>query len=211
MDTLMERSNYVQAFQRQLGAEMAPRQEWAQPRPAAPVSSAARKVTLRDGTALTLRPLQPDDMHLLWQMHQRVSATSLYYRYLHAHNPSPAELAQICDLKREEGGALVATSGRIQKQIVALAYYLVDKRQPTTAGVAFLVEDRYQGRGLGKLLLHELSRHAREHGVTTFEAAVHPSNTAMLRIIRKSGLPQVQTTSYELREIELQISQPQPV
>jgi GNAT superfamily N-acetyltransferase len=209
MDTLMERSNYVRAFQQQLNDEAARAQAWPWRTPA-PGPDWARNGVLRDGTAVTLRPVQHDDLRLLWEMHQRVSAASLYYRYLHAYTPSLADLVQISDITDEVGGALVATTRGSRRQIIALAYYLREKRRPDTAGVAFLVEDRYQGRGLGHMLLQELSDYARDRGVIAFEASVHPANTAMLRIMNKSGLPLRRKMSFGLQEIELQLKAATP-
>jgi len=64
-------------------------------------------------------------------MHRRLSANSLYYRYLRAYQPSLADLTQICTINEQAGRTLVATSGRFQKQIVAVAYYF---KEQETAG-----------------------------------------------------------------------------
>lgn len=205
MDTIIERSTYVQAFQQQLNDELARVQLWPWRAPS-PAKAATRKVVLRDGAAVGLRPARPDDLRPLWEMYRRVSAASLYYRYLHAYKPLPADLAQICDINDEVGGALVATAGRFRKQIVAVAYYLKEKQRADTAGVAILVEDRFQGRGLGQILLQHLSQYGRERGVATFDAAVHPANAAMLRVIHNSGLPFTKEVSYDLEEIQIQLT-----
>jgi RimJ/RimL family protein N-acetyltransferase len=205
MDTMMERSSFIQAFQRQLNSELARGQErtWET---GTPTRARAERITLRDGTAVTLRPIQPDDVRLLWEMHQRLSNDTLFFRYLRVYNPTLADLTQICNLNDERGGALVATTGRLFKQIVAVAYYIKAKPASNTAEAAFLVEDHFQGRGLGQLLWQQLVRHGRERGITTFEAYVHPDNAAMLHLIRKSGLPVSEEVAYDLREIQVQLT-----
>jgi GNAT superfamily N-acetyltransferase len=52
-----------------------------------------------------------------------------------------------------------------------------------------VVEDRWQRRGLGTLLLQALVDHARARGIDAFQATVHQANTRILRFIRRSGLP----------------------
>jgi RimJ/RimL family protein N-acetyltransferase len=202
MDTVMERSNFVQAFQRQLDNEVARGQAWSWQA----ARAAAERVVLRDDTAVSLRPIQPDDVRLLWEMHRRLSNDTLFFRYLRVYTPSLADLAQICNINDERGGAIVATTGRLYKQIVAVAYYIKSKPESNTAEAAFLVEDRFQGRGLGQVLWRQLVRHGRARGITTFEAYVHPDNAAMLHLIRKSGLPVSEEVAYDLHEIQVHLT-----
>jgi RimJ/RimL family protein N-acetyltransferase len=57
------------------------------------------------------------------------------------------------------------------------------------AEVAFLIDDAHQGLGIGSRIFKHLVGIARESGITHFEAEVLPSNTAMLRVFARSGLP----------------------
>jgi GNAT superfamily N-acetyltransferase len=57
----------------------------------------------------------------------------------------------------------------------------------TTAEVAFAVEDRFQGHGLGTALLDRLAVLARARGFTRFEAVTLPDNARMLDMFRDSG------------------------
>jgi RimJ/RimL family protein N-acetyltransferase len=201
MDTVMERSNFVQAFQRQLDNEVARGQAWSWQA----TRAAAERVVLRDDTAVSLRPIQSDDVRPLWDMHRRLSNDTLFYRFLRVYTPSLADLSHICDINDDRGGALVATTGRLHKQIVALAYYIKANPQSNTAEAAFLVEDRFQGRGLGQILWQQLVRYGQARGITTFEAYVHPNNAAMLHLIYGSGLPYTEEIVYDLREIKVHI------
>jgi RimJ/RimL family protein N-acetyltransferase len=204
MDTLMERSNFVQAFQRQLENELTRGQTWRRPQPVSSQEKGER-VTLQDGTAVTVRPIQPNDIYLLRKMHRRLSMNTLFYRYLRVYTPTSADLTQICNISDEIGGAYVVTTGQLFERIVAVVYYLKHKQQPDTAEAAFLVEDRFQGRGLGHILWQRLVRHGQQHGITAFEAYVHPDNATMLHLIRKSGLPVTDEVVYDLHEIRVQL------
>ena len=52
-----------------------------------------------------------------------------------------------------------------------------------------VVEDRWQRRGLGTMLLQRLADYARGQGIELLQATVHQANTQILRFIRRSGLP----------------------
>ena len=87
--------------------------------------------------------------------------------------------------------ALVATLDQGgEAQIVAVARYaVIPTAGPGLAETAIVVEDRYQGLGLGTILLKRLVAYARRHGISTLLAMVRQENARITRFIRHSGLP----------------------
>jgi acetyl coenzyme A synthetase (ADP forming)-like protein len=70
--------------------------------------------------------------------------------------------------------------------LVAVARY--DRLDPPSeAEAAFVVEDSWQGRGLGTLLVEHLAAVAREHGITRLVAHTLPHNEKMLGVFRDAG------------------------
>ena len=61
--------------------------------------------------------------------------------------------------------------------------------QPGTAELAFAVVDQYQGQAIGAALLRHLISIARAARLKEFIAEVLPSNTPMLKLFGKCGLP----------------------
>jgi RimJ/RimL family protein N-acetyltransferase len=55
------------------------------------------------------------------------------------------------------------------------------------AEAAFVIEDQYQGKGLGTALMVRLAKYAQKEGVQEFVFTVHGSNQAMLKLLRKCG------------------------
>jgi GNAT superfamily N-acetyltransferase len=149
-------------------------------------------VPLSDGTPVCLRPIRPDDAARLQAFHTRLSPNSIYLRWLAAHPVlSPAEAAQFSDLDYVTRMAFVATTGDGEAEaIVGVARYgLVRPADPAEAEAAVVVEDAYQGRGLGSALLGRLLRYARAMGVRTWVAEINAGNARMLRFIERGGLP----------------------
>ena len=61
--------------------------------------------------------------------------------------------------------------------------------QPGQAEVAFAVVDDYQGQSIGTALASASRGLAREAGLSQLIAEVLPTNTPMLKVFEKSGMP----------------------
>jgi acetyltransferase len=146
-------------------------------------------VKLLDGTLVTVRPIRPDDAPRLQALFNRLSQDSIFLRFLQHRKELPYEQAvRLASVDYETQMALVAT--RAGEEIIAVARYAVtNPDQPDRAEAAIVVEDQYQGRGLGMVLLKWLLVYAQTHDVWVFQAIVAPNNIQILRFIERSGLP----------------------
>ena len=148
----------------------------------------AGRVLLRDGTAATLRPAREDDRERIRELLARVSDTSLMRRFFAGESREAAvdSLLQVGPPDRRY--TLVVLAGDPENpRIVASGTYVREEGTDDTAEVAFLVEDAYQGRGLGTLLLERLALVAARHGIRRFVAWTQPDNHRMLEVFRSSG------------------------
>lgn len=140
-------------------------------------------VLLRDGRTAHIRPIRPEDRELLVEFYSRVSDQSKYYRFF-----SPMPTLSERDLDRftnVDHSARVAFILVVAGQMIAVGRY--DTIKPGLAEVAFLVEDKHQGRGIGQLLLEHLAQAGRERGIEQFIAEVLPDNQAMIHTFRDAG------------------------
>ena len=173
---------------------------------------ANQQFLLKDNTNVNIRPLRSDDIPLLQEMHRRLSPGSVYYRYLRAYTPTLHDWQQICQLQEQkQGAALVAATAEPWEKIMGLAYYVINPAYRQTAEPAILVEDRFQGLGLGRILFHQLSRLAQSNHVHTFDALVHAGNQAILRLIQGTGYPFTTELAYGTREVRISLQPAAPV
>jgi len=143
--------------------------------------------TLRNGAALTIRALRPDDRERLRAAYAQLSPTTLYLRtFGHRKDLSEAELSRYVAVDFTDTVALVALAG---ETIVAGGRYVRLREASDAAEVAFTVEEDFQGLGIASRLLRHLAAIAREHGVRRFVAEVLPENAPMLAVFERSGLP----------------------
>lgn len=165
--------------------------------------------TLPDGLVLALRLIRPEDAKRLQDFHSRLSSETIYYRFLENHPVLlDKEARYFTTLDGIHRLALIATFGHGEKEeIVGVARYDVFvPNHPDTAEAAFVIEDRFQGQGLGTALMLRLARLALEAGVYYFVFTVHWTNEAMLRLLRKSGEVVERHQSGGVYDVRVQLS-----
>ena len=112
-------------------------------------------------------------------MLSRVSSETTYQRF-HIPYPEVPErtLALMLDVDHPDKEFLVAVA---EEEIVGHAMYvrLGDGRE---AAMAIIVEDGWQSRGVGRLLLSELAERARLRGIEIFTGEVLGENRRMLSL-----------------------------
>ena len=146
---------------------------------------------LEDGTALTIRPIRPDDAPRLQAFHARLLPETIYWRYLCPHPElSAAEAERFTNVDYEHRMAFVATQAEQgQEDIIGVARYERLRAGPADqAELGLVVEDRFQRRGIGTILFRHLVTHAQSHGIRAFVAEIGAQNHRMLNFMRRSGL-----------------------
>ncbi len=140
-------------------------------------------VLLRDGRAAHVRPIRPADADLLVSFYARVSDRSKYYRFF---SPMPTlserDVRRFTQVDHVERVALVVLLG---DEMIAVGRF--EDLGAGEAEVAFLVEDRHQGRGIAQVLLEHLAAAGRERGLERFTAEVLPDNHRMIQTFRDAG------------------------
>ncbi|WP_238455261.1 GNAT family N-acetyltransferase, partial [Micromonospora sp. ATA51] len=142
-------------------------------------------VLLSDGTTVQLRQIRPDDAPAIVAMHARFSERTRYLRYFSPYPRIPErDLQRFVNVDHRDREAFVVLAGG---RIVAVGRYERLGPGSPEAEVAFVVEDAYQGRGIGSVLLEHLADAARRFGIGHFVAEVLPANGAMLRVFSDFG------------------------
>ncbi len=149
---------------------------------------------LKDGTAVTIRAVRPDDKDRIAEAFKNLDRESVYTRFFsYKSELTNGELKAITEVDFENTVALVVTipaAGGDETIIGAGRYVLYAPPNPLrSAEIAFTVEEDYQGQGIASRILRHLIHIAQEKGVSQFEAEVLPENRAMLAVFARSGLP----------------------
>lgn len=137
-------------------------------------------LSLRDGDVVDIRAATPGDEELLRRMFSRLSRESIYRRF---HMPYPSvpqwAVALFMGLHGPEGEYVVAVAGN---KIVGHAMY-TRSEDGRTADIGVVVEDQWQRRGIGRLLLSRLVAAAKRRRIEAFTGVVLGENRPMMRLI----------------------------
>jgi acetyl coenzyme A synthetase (ADP forming)-like protein len=146
-------------------------------------------IVLKDGANVLVRPIKRDDAQGWIDFVSGLSPRTRYLRFQHAISDpaTPEDAVRFCSVDYRDTFAFVAEVMREpRRDIVAIArYYRLPEQH--SAEVALVIEDDYQGRGLGTGLLERLAEVARQNGIDTFEADVIAENEPMMNVFKDYG------------------------
>lgn len=152
-----------------------------------------RSVILRNGTAVRVRAVRPDDKVRLIQLFRNLEKRSIYSRFLYDKRElSPEDLQLVAEVNFETDVTLVVTiEADGEEFIIGVGRFSVieDPARPRRAEIAFTVQEDYHNQGMAGMLLRHLSEIAARLKIGYFEADVLGENRGMLKVFQKSGLP----------------------
>lgn len=161
----------------------------------------ARGVVVRNGSAVTIRPLVAGDEAAIAEWFAGLGSETRYARFLgavaHLDHRTQAELARV-DHQDHEAIAAVAPDGTT----IGIARYM-RTNEPATAEVAVAVSDRWRRLGIASTLLEEIAARARAVGTETFTATCLATNDAVIRLLSRLGPTRI--TAPDAGVVELRI------
>ena len=139
-------------------------------------------------TALTIRPVLPQDEPLVGNFFASLQPATRYRRFHGAVNTlSAARLAQMTRVDYTRHMALVVTMrDAAAETVIADARYVVDGSD-ASGEFAIVVADRWQGLGVGQRAMQMLAAAAAGQGLRWLWGDVLQDNTPMLALMRRSG------------------------
>lgn len=143
--------------------------------------------TLRDGTPFLLRPIRPEDAEMEQAFVRRLSPASRYFRFMGAMRElTPSMLARFTQIDYDREMAFVAVQrNETGENEIGVARY-ISNPDGTSCEFAIVVDDTYQRRGLGRIMMQRLIAVARARGLTMMTGYIVTDNDGMLKLC--SGL-----------------------
>jgi acetyltransferase len=149
--------------------------------------------TMKNGTEVVIRPIRPEDEPLMAKFHEPLSDRSVYLRYFYPMKLSQRieheRLSRISFIDYDREMALVVEQENPQSsqpEVIA-AGRLIKIYGTDDAEFAILVQDQYQGQGVGSELLRRLLDVGRREGVKRIFGSILNDNINMLRVTERLG------------------------
>jgi acetyltransferase len=153
---------------------------------------------MRGGGEYTVRPIHPDDAHMLQDLVQHhLSPESRYFRFVSSINElPPSMLARFTLIDYDREMALVAVykersaaaDGEIveTERIVGVSRYVTNPDR-ASCEFALVVADDFSGKGVGSRLMEAIMEVARDKGLTEIDGLVLANNASMLKLMKGLG------------------------
>jgi len=162
-----------------------------------------RKIALRDGSVVSIRPILPDDAPRLQEFHGRLSGDTAYQRFFSIVKRLPPDWARVLatvDYRRRLALIVEAGATGSGPELIAVGRYDA-LAESDTVEVAFVVQDGWQNRGLGTILFEQILRAAAARSYRRFRAYVLSDNGRMIDLITRFTRVESRTTEHSVTEL----------
>jgi acetyl coenzyme A synthetase (ADP forming)-like protein len=145
------------------------------------------RLILRDGTTATIQVAKFEDQEAMTKFFASLSDESKSRRFFSLVPPPSKLIDFFCDSSnpRKQLTLIVTRLSERRPRVIATGTYVA--LDETTAEVAMAVDDHFQGKGIGTLLLERLALLAVANGIVRFRATTEVENRPMLDVFRNSG------------------------
>ena len=142
---------------------------------------------LRDGTAVAVRQIEPEDKPLLSDAFERLSEESRRRRFMGpAEELTEEDLVYLTEVDHRRHEALVGLHPETG-EILGVARWFRLPGEREVAELAVAVVDDWQGRGLGSALVTAINGRTREEGILRYHAVVSADNVQVIEALERNG------------------------
>jgi acetyltransferase len=148
-----------------------------------------KKVTLKDGTEVTLRPIKPEDEPLWQEMFDSFSEETVRYRFFRVIKETPHEMrTRYCNIDYDrEIGIVAEITQNGKRRLLGVTRIIADPGTNDKAEFALVVSDKWQRQGLGAEFIDYTIEIARRKGFNKIYGPVLKDNIPMIKLCREKN------------------------
>ncbi len=166
-------------------------------------------VEFKGGLKAHIRPIKCTDESMLRDLFYHLSQSSVYFRYFSPRRSMPLSNVQdYANLSEDDGLSIVALVGpRERRRMIAEARCMYSPGDPLP-DFAIMVDENYQGLGIGKFMTRYLVDLIMEQGAPGMKADVLSSNTPMIKVFESLPYKITRTISDGVISLTFDFSKP---
>ena len=152
-------------------------------------SHIAASQRFKGGITLRFRGIRPSDEAPMRRFFYRCSDEMIYYRFFYSIKTMDHDkMQEYVNVDYSSELSIVGLSGKSDDERIVAEGRLFRNERSNYGEVAFLIQDDFQGIGVGSYMLSLFISEARDQGMDGFTAEVIAENQAMIRVFEKAEL-----------------------
>lgn len=165
--------------------------------------------TFKGGLEVKIRPIKPSDEDMMRRHFYTFSDEAKYLRYFTNVRTMPhADMQKYVNIDYKKTMSLVAVLQQGNSERIIAEGRYAEYPQEHTYEMAFLVDEEFQGIGIGSFLVNYLIRIARERGLPKLSASVLTKNSKMIEVFRRAEVKPKLRTERDVVELEFFLNEP---
>ncbi|MCK6595960.1 MAG: GNAT family N-acetyltransferase [Bacteriovoracaceae bacterium] len=146
-------------------------------------------VTAKNGEQFIIRPIRSEDREEIRKSLLKLSSNSIGQRFFAMKSGFSEEelnfFTNVDDYQHIAYVAIHLNTDTDELEGAGVIRAVRSKKNPQQAEIAVTIIDKFQGIGLGKILLSFLSDRAGEKAITAFTGTLYRTNSPMIRLLTK--------------------------
>jgi acetyltransferase len=164
------------------------------------------EAVLKDASPISIRPIRPEDASLLVEFFNGLSQASVILRFLAPMKAlSPEWVIHLTRIDYTQDVALVALKEIDFRERILGVCRIMGEPDSKKGELAVVITDRWQGKGMGKILSQRAISIAKELGMTSIWGIVSPQNKIFLALADKLGFTTKLDATAGLYQIDMDL------
>jgi acetyltransferase len=148
-----------------------------------------KKIKLKNGTNVILRPIKPEDEYIWLDMFKHFSEETIRYRFFRMIKDTPHEMRmRFCDIDyNKEMGIVAEINKNGKRQFIGVVRIIAEPKKKREAEFAIVVRDKWRRLGLGSEFMDFIIEIARDMKLKKLYGFALYDNTPMISLCKKKN------------------------
>jgi acyl-CoA hydrolase/RimJ/RimL family protein N-acetyltransferase len=165
--------------------------------------------TFKGGADIRFRAMRPSDEEAMRRFFYRCSREMIFYRFFYSIKTMRHDkMQEYVNIDNEKELSIVGFVGKKGAGKMIAEARLIKEEDSDFGEVAFLIDESYQGVGVGSYLIELLIEEGQKRRLSGLTAQVLSDNRAMIKVFEKTKLPMKATVDNGVYQVKISFKNP---